>query len=126
LRILFGEVSQVVNGIRQSVTKRRTFGAQPKTLRGVANNLYRNRLGMRYDEYLAKGQPIASCPVEGASKNLLKDRMERSGMRWTETIGEAILQLRAVYLSCDFDSNWPFHIERPATDPPARSVGESF
>ena len=112
LRILFGEVSQVVKGIRQSVTKRRMFGAKRKTLRGVANYLYRNRLRMRYDEYLAKGWPIASGPVEGACKNLVKDRMERSGMRWTETIAEAILQLRAVYLSCDFDSYWSFHIEK--------------
>jgi hypothetical protein len=112
LRILFGEVSQVVKGIRQSVTKRRLFGAKRKTLRGVANYLYRNRLRMRYDEYLAKGWPIASGPVEGACKNLVKDRMERSGMRWTETIAEAILQLRAVYLSCDFDSYWSFHIEK--------------
>jgi hypothetical protein len=39
---------------------------------------------MRYDEYLAKGWPITSGPVEGACKNLIKDRMERSGMRWTE------------------------------------------
>jgi hypothetical protein len=44
---------------------------------------------MRYDEYLAKGRPIASGPVEGACKNLVKDRMERSGMRWTEIIAEA-------------------------------------
>jgi hypothetical protein len=34
---------------------------------------------MRYHEYLA--WPIASGPVEGACKNLIKDRMERSGMR---------------------------------------------
>ena len=31
-----------------------------------------------YDEYLANGWPIASGPVEGACKNLIKDRMERS------------------------------------------------
>ena len=38
--------------------------------------------------------------------------MERSEMRWTETIAEAILQLRAVYVSCDFHSYWSFHIEK--------------
>ena len=58
---------------------------------------------MRYDEYLANGWPIASGPVEGACKNLIKDRMERSGMRWTEQMAEAIVQLRAIYLSGDFD-----------------------
>jgi len=30
-----------------------------------------------------KGCPSASGSVEGACKNLIKDRMERSGMRWT-------------------------------------------
>ena len=112
LRILFGEVGQVVKGIRQSVTKRRLCGAQRKTLCGVAAYLYRNRARMRYNEYLSHGWPIASGPVEGACKNLIKDRMERSGMRWTEEMAEAIVQLRAIYLSGDFDRYWPFHIEK--------------
>jgi hypothetical protein len=112
LRILFGEVSQVVKGLRQSITKRRLSGAKRKTLSDVANYLYRNRRRMRYDEYLAQGLPIASGPVEGACKNLIKDRMERSGMRWTEGMAEAIVQLRAIYLSGDFDRYWSFHIEK--------------
>ena len=112
LRVLSGEVSQVVKGIRQSVTKRKLFGAQRKTLLGVAAYMHRNRARMRYDEYLAHGWPIASGPVEGACKNLIKDRMERSGMRWTEDMAEAIVQLRAIYLSGDFDAYWSFHIEK--------------
>ena len=31
--------------------------------------------------------------------------MERSGMRWTEQMAEAIVQLRAIYLSGDFDGS---------------------
>jgi hypothetical protein len=112
LRILFGEVGQVVKGIRQSITKRGLSGAKSKTLHSVADYLYRNRARMRYDEYLANGWPIASGPVEGACKNLIKDRMERSGMRWTAAMAEAIVQLRAIYLSGDFDLYWQFHIEQ--------------
>src|SRR6202521_4462137 len=112
LRILSGDVDQVVKGLRQSITKRSRPGAGGKTLRGVADYPYRNRTRMRYDEYLANGWPIASGPVEGACKNLIKDRMERSGMRWTEQMAEAIVQLRAVYLSGDFDRYWQFHIEQ--------------
>lgn len=112
LRILFGEVAQVVKGLRQSVTKRGLLGAKRKTLMGVADYLYRNRARMHYDEYLAHGWPIASGPVEGACKNLIKDRMERSGMRWTETMAEAIVQLRAIYLSGDFERYWSFHIAK--------------
>ncbi len=112
LRILLGDVGQVVKGIRQSITKRALAGAKRKTLKGIADYLYRNRARMRYDEYLARGWPIASGPVEGACKNLIKDRMERSGMRWTEQMAEAIVQLRAIYLSGDFDCYWQFHIEQ--------------
>ena len=112
LRILRGEVSQVVQGLRQSVTKRKLYGAQGKTLSGVAAYLYRNRARMRYDQYLAQGLPIASGPVEKACKNLIKDRMERSGMRWTEAMAEAIVKLRAIYLSGHFDSYWSFHIKK--------------
>jgi hypothetical protein len=112
LRILSGDVGQVVKGIRQSITKRSLSGANRKTLQRVADYLYRNRTRMRYDEYLANGWPIASGPVEGACKNLIKDRMERSGMRWTELMAEAIVQLRAIHLSGDFDQYWRFHIEQ--------------
>jgi len=112
LQILFGEVGQVVKGIRQRITKLRLSGHKRKTLEGVAGYLYRNRARMRYDEYLDNGWPIASGPVEGACKNLIKDRMERSGMRWTEAMAEAIVKLRAIYLSGDFDRYWEFHIEQ--------------
>ena len=122
LRILFGEVSQVVKGIRQSVTKRGLFGAKRKTLCGVADYLHRNRARMRYDEYLAKGWPIASGTVEGACKNLIKDRMERSGMRWTEEMAEAIVQLRAIYLSGDFDSQLVLPHRKRSAAPSSRQL----
>jgi hypothetical protein len=111
LRILSGHADQVVKGLRQSITKRRLRGAKRKTLLRIAGYIYRNRARMHYDQYLARGWPIASGAVEGACKNLIKDRMERSGMRWTEEMAEAIVQLRAVYLSGDFDTYWSFHIE---------------
>jgi hypothetical protein len=57
------------------------------------------------------GRSHRSGPVEGACKNLIKDRMERSGIRWTEKMAEAIVQLRAIYLLGDFDCYWQFRIE---------------
>src|SRR5437016_10919131 len=62
--------------------------------------------------YTTLFRSIASGSVEGACKNLIKDRMERSGMRWTEAMAEAIVKLRAIYLSGDFDQYWPFHIQK--------------
>ena len=92
------------------MTKRKLFGAKRKALLNVADYFHHNRHRMRYDQYLALGLPIASGSVEGACKNLIKDRMERSGMRWTESMAEAIVKLRAIYLSGDFDVYWDFHI----------------
>ncbi len=111
LRILRDGVSQVVKGLRQMATKRKLKGQKQATVLGVAAYYYRNRSRMRYGCYLRNGYPIASGSVEGACRNLVKDRMERSGMRWTLPMAEAVLQLRAVYLSEHFDEYWPYHVE---------------
>lgn len=122
LEILRGRVSQVVKAIRCSATKRGLRGAKRAVVDAVTAYFYRNRDRMRYDEYLREGLPIASGSVEGACKNLVKDRMERSGMRWTIETGEAMLRLRAVYLSGDFDEYWRFHMacEQERLHPPGR------
>jgi hypothetical protein len=65
---------------------------------------------MKYHHYLKQGFPIASGSVEGACKNLIKDRMERSGMRWTIRTAEAMVKMRALYLSGDFNDYWVFHV----------------
>jgi hypothetical protein len=111
-RILEGHVDQVVKGLKLIVTKRRLTGNKAKTLLDVAAYFKRNRERMRYDTYLANGWPIASGSVEGACKNLIRDRFERSGMRWTQETAEALLRLRALHLSGDFDTYWEFHIKR--------------
>jgi hypothetical protein len=111
-RILCGMAGQVVKGLRQIVTKRQITGVKAKTIHGVCDYLYRNRERMRYDEYLRNGWPIASGTVEGACKNLIRDRFERSGMRWTIPTAEALLKLRATHLSGDLTDYWQHHIQQ--------------
>ena len=110
LRILHGKVGQVVKGLRQIVTKRKLNGQKRKTLLDAAGYYYRNRSRMRYNDYLTQGFPIASGSVEGACKNLIKDRMERSGMRWSAKMAEAMVKMRACYLSRDFEEYWDYHV----------------
>ena len=112
LRILREGVSQVVKGLRQIVTKRKLKGNKQKKLLEVANYFYRNKSRMCYNDYLDQGLPIASGSVEGACKNLIKDRMERSGMRWTARMAEGMVKMRATYLSGDFDKYWDYHVTR--------------
>ena len=57
---------------------------------------------MRYDQYLAAGFPIASGVIEGACRHLVKDRMERAGMRWTIDGAQAMLDLRSTYINAQW------------------------
>lgn len=71
----------------------------------------RTRL-LRYREALRDGLPIATGVIEGACRYLVKDRMDRTGARWSLTGAEAVLRLRAIRASKDFDAYWAFHLER--------------
>jgi hypothetical protein len=71
----------------------------------------RTRL-MHYAEALRDGLPIATGVIEGACRYVVKDRMDRTGARWSLTGAEAVLRLRAVRASGDFDAYWEFHLAR--------------
>ena len=64
---------------------------------------------MRYDEYLAKGYPIATGVIEGACRHLVNDRMGITGARWGIDRAEAVLRLRSLKSSGHFDDYWEFH-----------------
>jgi hypothetical protein len=74
-----------------------------------ADYLLRHTAYLRYHEYLAAGLPIATGVIEGACRHLVKDRMELIGARWNLAGAEAVLRLRALRSSGDFDDYWPFH-----------------
>ena len=67
---------------------------------------------LHYDRYLAAGYPIATGVIEGACRHLVRDRMELSGARWRLVGAEAVLKLRALRASGDFDAYWDFHEAR--------------
>ena len=54
--------------------------------------------------YLANGWPMASGVIEGACRHLVKDRMELSGMRWTQEGAEQLLHLRSVAENGEWDA----------------------
>jgi len=102
-RLLRGEVGYVIGGLKQMATKQKLRGARRGQLTAVIGYLERNRRFMHYDEYLAAGFPIGSGVAEGACRHLVKDRMERTGMRWCIPGAQAMLDLRAVYLNDDWE-----------------------
>jgi len=80
-----------------------------KKIEQCLNDFDARREYMKYDEYLAAGYPIGSGVVEGACRHLVKDRMERTGMRWCVDGAQPILSLRAIYLNDDWNT---FHTDR--------------
>ena len=103
----------VIGGLRQMVTKRGLSQSKKKKLAQVCNYFHRNRDRMRYDEYLAAGFPIASGVIEGACRHVVKDRMERAGMRWTIDGAQAMLDLRSTSINDQWSA---FQTHRIKTD----------
>jgi hypothetical protein len=99
LRMLRGEAGYVIGGLRQMGTKHGLRGHRLAKLTTICNYLRKNIARMRYDEYLAAGYPIASGVIEGACRYVVKDRMERAGMRWTVEGAQAMLALRTTHIN---------------------------
>jgi len=104
LRVLNGEVASVVHGLRYLGTVRGLKGTKRERLLKACDFLKANEHRMRYDDYLKAGYPIATGVIEGACRHVIKDRMERSGMRWQVPGAQAMLSLRAVSTSGDWES----------------------
>ena len=111
LQILQGQAKRVAAGLRRAATRRRFSTKLRKPVDTCANYLDKNAAYLAYDEYLALGLPIATGVIEGACRYLVKDRMEKTGARWHLNGAEAILRLRSLFASRDFDAYWAFHEE---------------
>lgn len=109
--ILWGRAGAVAGGIRRSATLRGLTAAERKPMDACANYLLTYKSYLAYDQALALGLPIATGVIEGACRYLVKDRMDRTGARWGLHGAEAVLRLRALRASGDFDAYWRFHVE---------------
>lgn len=110
--ILEGKAVDVAAGMRSSATKRKLKGKKREAVDASADYLLNHKEYLRYNEYLACGLPIATGVIEGACRHLVKDRMDITGARWSLTGAEAVLRLRSLVASKDFDEYWAFHVEQ--------------
>jgi len=112
LGILEGKASLVAAGMRRSATRRGLSPHQRANVDKCADYLLKYRDMLRYDEYLQRGLPIATGVIEGACRHLVKDRLDITGARWGLAGAEAILQLRSLRSSGDFERYWEFHLAK--------------
>ena len=110
--ILEGRAKRVASSMRRAAT---VAGFPPDIRKPVdtcADYLHKYAPYLQYDRYLAAGYPIATGVIEGACRHLVRDRMELTGARWRLVGAEAVLKLRALRASGDFDAYWDFHEKR--------------
>jgi hypothetical protein len=111
LLILEGRSSSVAAGMRRSATKGQLSQSQRQPVDNCARYLLNNREYLKYNHYLKAGLPIATGVIEGACRHLIKDRIDITGARWSLAGAEAVLRLRSLYISGDWDEYWRFHLE---------------
>ena len=109
-RVLQGQAKSVIADLRRQGTTQKFQGTKKQQLRRLTEFLETNLHRLRYDEYLAAGYPIATGVIEGACRHVIKDRMERTGMRWKIPGAQAMLELRTIHTNGDWDSFHEFRI----------------
>jgi hypothetical protein len=111
-KILRGKARQVAAGIRRRATAYGYSGPERAGADECARYLDNKQAYLDYATALAKGWPIATGIIEGACRHIVKDRMDITGARWSLEGAEAILKLRALIATGDFEDYWRFHLRR--------------
>jgi hypothetical protein len=110
--VLDGKAVDVAAGMRRSATLRKLKGKKRSTVDQCADYLLNHKQFLDYPSYMKRGLPITTGVIEGTVRHLVNDRMDITGARWGLNGAEAILRLRALYSSHDFDEYWAFHMEQ--------------
>ncbi len=107
--LLQGKVSDVAAGMRRSATRQTISQEARAPVDKCADYLLKNKERFDYATALANGWPIATGIIEGACRHLVKDRMDLTGARWSLDGAEAVLRLRSLRASGDFEEYMAFH-----------------
>jgi len=111
-RLLKGKVDDVIIELDLIANSEELTHSQAKKLNSICGYFRNNVSRMRYDQYLKAGYPIASGVIEGACRHVVKDRMERSGMRWSLVGAEALLSLRCIDINKEWKSYMSFYMQQ--------------
>lgn len=103
---------EIAKSLRAMVKTHQLDADDAEPVENAAAYLVNNTRLLHYNRALADGLPIATGVIEGACRYLVKDRMARTGAVWSAAGAEAVLRLRALRTSGDFDDYWLFHVAK--------------
>lgn len=103
----YGEngVMKVIRSAEYYTGSLKSIKAKEKATKEL-NYFKKNKKMMDYKLHLENGWPIGSGVVEAACKSVVKQRMCRSGQRWTRQGGQNILNLRTYVKSQRWEQFW--------------------
>jgi hypothetical protein len=99
-------VSKVIRSIEYYLKNNSLNKSRKEQVNKHLNYFKKHKKYMAYSYYLEKGWPIGSGVIEAACKSVVKQRMCRSGQRWSIKGGQAVLNLRATVKSGRWNSFW--------------------
>jgi translation initiation factor 2 beta subunit (eIF-2beta)/eIF-5 len=114
LLVLSRPVADLLTAIQAAADAQHLSKGARKPIDKALKYFRRNAAFMGYSTFLAQGLPIASGVIEGACRHLIQDRLGITGARWDLPGAEAVLRLRALHTSGDWDAYWRFHQRQEA------------
>jgi hypothetical protein len=111
LAVLGGDSDRAAQEIAAEAAEAGLAASQRNGAAACVRYLENKRECLRYDQALDAGWPIATGVIEGACRHLIADRLDIGGARWGLDGAEAVLTLRAVIASGDFEEYWRFHLK---------------
>lgn len=112
--VLSHPVADLLAAIQGAADAQRLSKRARKPIDKALKYFRNNASFMDYPTFLAQGLPIASGVIEGACRHLIQDRLGITGARWDLPGAEAMLRLRALRTSGDWDAYWRFHQRQEA------------
>jgi hypothetical protein len=100
-----GKVEQIINEASIWASKKTQ---NREAIRKEVNYLEANKDRMRYADFRAKGFFVGSGVIEAGCKNIVCQRLKRSGMEWTVQGANAIIALRTCFLSNRIEDFWEY------------------
>ena len=110
--ILASKTQCFIDGLELIVQKTALTPAKTKQIQKTITYFKNHQHKMDYKKFIAKGYPVSSALVEAACGHLVKERMEQSGMRWSSSGAQHIMDMRAVKLNDDMDDFMKFVIKK--------------
>jgi hypothetical protein len=111
LLVLQGRVDSVIEKMERLLENKKLKKNKRDALNECVRYFENHRDWMKYDLYLQNGYPIGSGVVESSCGHTVKNRMEGTGRRWSIDGAEAILLLRSIYTSRDWEDFWQCHMD---------------